>query len=142
MLRFSKSRVPYEHQEQAVVIEWANLNVNQWPCLKYIYSSQSGVRMGWKALGREKKAGMKKGVPDLFLPFPTEKYHGLYIEMKRLKGGSVKPEQQDWINYLNSVGYYAVVCRGADEAIAVIKKYLRGGLCLTHQPIVEHTLEQ
>ena len=36
----------------------------------------------------------------------------------------VSPAQKEWIEKLNSVGYRAVVCYGADEAIREIKNYL------------------
>ena len=51
-------------------------------------------------------------------------YAGLYIEMKRKKGGKESSEQKEWREYLISQGYKAVVCKGADEAIAAIKEYL------------------
>ena len=33
-------------------------------------------------------------------------------------------EQKEWLEKLNSYGYKAVRCNGAEEAIQVIKKYL------------------
>ena len=71
-----------------------------------------------------KATGATAGVPDLFLPVPTSQYHGLFIEMKRTKGGKVSPEQKEWLEYLNSAGYRAVVCKGFLEAKAVIESYL------------------
>jgi hypothetical protein len=44
--------------------------------------------------------------------------------MKRRKGGKVEPEQEDWIAFLTEQGYLAVVCRGFEEARAVIERYL------------------
>jgi hypothetical protein len=44
--------------------------------------------------------------------------------MKRTKGGTISPEQLDWIIYLNAAGYYAKVCKGKDEAIDFIKHVL------------------
>ena len=69
-----------------------------------------------------KLQGVKAGVPDLFYPLPNKKYHGLFIEMKY---GNNKPTelQKEWIEYLNSVGYLAVVCYSADEAFDVLNKY-------------------
>jgi hypothetical protein len=55
-----------------------------------------------------------------------EIYHGLYIEMKRSKGGTVSPEQKVWISLLKQQGYEAIVCRGADEAKQAIESYLYG----------------
>ena len=45
--------------------------------------------------------------------------------MKRVKGGQVSKEQKEWLIGLMSEGYYAVVCKGFEEARNVITKYLR-----------------
>jgi hypothetical protein len=58
------------------------------------------------------------------LPVARGGYHGLFIEMKRQKGGTVSPTQRDWIEYLLAQGYQAVVCRGFDAAREVIEQYL------------------
>jgi hypothetical protein len=36
--------------------------------------------------------------------------------MKRIRGGSLSGEQKDWIQYLESVGYWVIVGKGADDA--------------------------
>jgi len=69
-----------------------------------------------------KYQGVKAGVPDLFYPFPNTKYHGLFIEMKYGKNKPTK-FQIEWLSYLNSVGYLAVVCYSADEAFKLLEKY-------------------
>ena len=71
-----------------------------------------------------KAEGQRQGVPDLTLPVPSGSYHGLFIELKRVKGGRVSPEQKDWLAFLSGQGYRAEVCKGAVEAIAVINEYL------------------
>lgn len=72
---------------------------------------------------RNKRLGLLKGWPDLFFAKPMNGYHGLFIEMKTEKG-SVKTEQQDIIDRLNSLGYKAIVCFSADDAIKEIISYL------------------
>jgi hypothetical protein len=49
---------------------------------------------------------------------------GLFIEMKRTKGGRTSEEQREWIAELNKAGYRAVVCKGWEEARDEIMKYL------------------
>ena len=73
---------------------------------------------------KAKKSGYKKGFPDLFLYEPRGEFHGLAIE---LKVGYNKPtnEQQIWINNLKIRGYCAETCKGIDEAIELIDKYLK-----------------
>ena len=72
-----------------------------------------------------KAEGVSAGVPDICIPVPNKKYHGLYIEMKRQKGGRVSEKQKEWIDRLNSLGYLVVVCRGFDEAREVIEEYIK-----------------
>lgn len=71
-----------------------------------------------------KRQGVKKGVPDLYIPVAKGGYHGLFIEMKYGKGKPSK-YQNLWIELLNRNGYLATVCWGADEAIKTIDKYFR-----------------
>lgn len=69
--------------------------------------------------------GVKKGVPDIFLPFPCRGYHGLYIEMKvadKTKA-RISPEQETFIRELTLLGYHCEVCYGAEHAKQVILWY-------------------
>ena len=78
-----------------------------------------------KAQGALLKAtGTSPGVPDLMLPTPRGKHHGLFVEMKRTKGGRISAEQKDWIAYLQANGYRAIVCHGFEEAKKEIECYL------------------
>lgn len=133
----------YEHQEQCAVFHWASLAERQYPMLKWLHSSQSGEKFSnVKQAVRAKRAGMKKGIADIFLPYPRFRYcpnmcgakrmiySGLYIEMKKpiVKGQSkpvISKEQREFLEYANSVGYCAKVCYGASEAIECIKEYLK-----------------
>ena len=77
-----------------------------------------------KQWGKLKKQGAKKGILDKFLPMVTEKYPGLYIEMKRSDGsGSMTEEQSNFKLYAEDQGYKVVVCKGTAEAINAIKMY-------------------
>lgn len=67
---------------------------------------------------------MVKGYPDIFLPVRNRTHNGLFIELKRVKNGVVSPEQRDFISFLNSQGYLAVVCKGSQSAIETIESYL------------------
>ena len=64
-------------------------------------------------------------MPDIFLPIANNRYHGLFIELKRRVGGSLQPDQKDWIGQLEVQGYKAVVCKGAEEAMRVIEEYIK-----------------
>ena len=73
---------------------------------------------------KSKQTGYKKGFPDIFIYEPRGDYHGLAIE---LKVGYNKPtnEQLAWIEELMERGYMAKVCKGIDETISTINKYLK-----------------
>jgi hypothetical protein len=68
--------------------------------------------------------GVSAGFPDIFIPICSGNFHGLFIEMKRQKGGILSTSQIEWINYLKAQGYYADVAKGCDEAIAIVDRYL------------------
>ena len=112
-----------EAEEQMAVIKWADLMSNKHPCLKWLYHCPNGGSRNIAEAANLKRMGVKAGVPDLCLPYPSGKYHGLYIEMKTDKGRQTAA-QREYLSWLNQAGYKAVVCHGAEEAIEVIWGYL------------------
>ena len=94
--------------------------------MKYCYHIPNGGSRNRIEAHNLKLEGVKAGVPDICLPVPCGNYHGLYIELKRTKGGVVSDAQKEWIEMLNGRGYLAVVAKGANEAIKVISDYLKG----------------
>tara|TARA_R110000868_G_scaffold284777_1_gene545227 strand:+ start:368 stop:751 length:384 start_codon:yes stop_codon:yes gene_type:complete len=74
-----------------------------------------------------KRAGVKKGIPDICIPIPNDKFASLYIEMK-IKPNKPSPEQMQVIRELNQAGNYACLCWSADEAIEMLTKYLNNKL--------------
>jgi VRR-NUC domain len=124
MLRAKKipSTVPTEYQEQCDLIAWCDRHQDLRVCL--IYSHLNGMRTGLGTAIKAKRSGARNGIPDLFLPVPSNGYHGLYIELKRLKGGVVSAEQKAWGKQLKLLGYQWVLCRGCNEAKLEIAGYL------------------
>ena len=115
------NETPTEAAEQVVVIEFCDLMR-----IPAVHVPNEGKLT--LANGRElARMGLRRGFPDLFIPAARKGFHGLFIELKRVKGGHMTEHQQKWIDYLNRHGYRAVVCYGADEAIGEIKSYFRGG---------------
>ena len=74
---------------------------------------------------RLRAQGVKSGVPDLCLPVARGGNHGLYIELKRQRGGRISEEQVRWIDGLLEQGYAAAICKGWQEAASVIIDYLQ-----------------
>ena len=120
--------VPTESQEQAALIDWCRLD----PRTDCIFAIPNGANKSRAAAAKFKREGLKPGVPDLFLPVPVnfgldaepEWKHGLFIEMKRTKGGVISQDQEDWAKYLKYRDYEHVFAFGAAEAVAAIRKYL------------------
>jgi hypothetical protein len=76
-----------------------------------IFSIPNGGHRHPAVAAKLKATGVSSGVPDLFIPA-----WGLWLEMKRTKGGSLSAEQKDWIAYLESVRFCCIVGKGADDA--------------------------
>ena len=120
------SPIPTESVEQQTLFRWAKMASGKWPELELLYHVPNEGKRSYKTAARLKAEGLKSGVPDICLPVPRGGYHGLYIELKRVKNSRVTQDQLDWIEALIAQGYVAVVCRGCDEAIELITRYLSG----------------
>ena len=116
-----KNLTPTEHLEQVTLISWYRRTYKN----ELLIAIPNGGKRHIKTAVAMKQEGVSKGFPDLFLPVPNSKFYGLFIEMKRQKGGIVSKEQKSWLEYLNSVGYQATVCKGFLEAKEFIECYLK-----------------
>ena len=109
-----------EYTLQAAVIEACNeraLIDDRWAD---IYANANGQYRP----GQRMEAGLKKGVPDLFLPVPSGPYHGMYIELK-WQDNKPKPSQVEWLRRLRRRGYKCVVVwDNVQDVIAAIHSYL------------------
>lgn len=72
-----------------------------------------------------KAEGLKKGIPDVVIFHPTEKYHGMFIEFKDGKK-KLSPEQANMIELLSARGYNCCVCWTLESAIKEVRGYLNG----------------
>lgn len=115
---------PSEDVEQMHVMEWCRRNSGAYPELEYIYHIPNEGKRSKAAAAVQMRIGLKAGVPDLCLPAARQGFHGLYIELKSLKG-RLSPKQRIWLDALAEQGYKTVVCYGADEAIAAISDYIK-----------------
>ncbi len=120
------SPVPSESAEQTRLFQWARMHQVEWPELRLLYHIPNGGSRHRLEAIHLKQQGVRAGVPDLCLPVPRGGCHSLYIEMKRVKGGSVSQEQLGWLDALKAEGNMAVVCHGWVMASEVILRYLKG----------------
>lgn len=120
-----------EAQHQMAVIKWSQQPSirSRWPELALLFHIKNETTEGPKAVMIDRKMGVKKGVPDLCLPIPHGRYHGLYIEMKT-DDGRASSEQKWWGEQLLAQGYMWEVCHGWESAIRVLEWYLslKGGV--------------
>lgn len=125
-MRKARPAVPTESDEQIALFRWAAYETGAHPELSMLYHIPNERRCTARQGARMNAEGRRKGVPDICLPVPKGGYHGLYIELKRTKGGTVSDDQKGWIKALQRCGYRAEVCRGWEPAMKVIMDYLEG----------------
>lgn len=164
-----------EHGLQTSLFQWANMaanfgltaandkeaytikgnalaNLDQYddriPELKYMHAIHNQGHGDVVRGLRAKAEGLKKGVPDIFLPIRIDcqshifketlaldvfadvevwLYSGLYIELKKPKVGKVSTTQEDWQAFLRKQGFVCEICYGWIEAKDLIFKYLKEG---------------
>lgn len=116
--------IPTEAEEQAALFEWADWMRSTYPELALMFHVPNGGSRNRIEAARMKGQGVKPGVPDIVLPAPRGRYHGLFIELKRLRDGRISNDQKIWLTALGGQGYKCLVCFGAEEAKKEILKYL------------------
>lgn len=110
-----KQSLPSEHAEQVTFVAQFE---RAYPGTRIFAIPNGGLR-NMTTAKKLKAEGVRPGVPDLFVPAWR-----LWIEMKRTKGHRVSPEQKDWINYLEGVGYRVLVGYGWEHAMAEVAQWL------------------
>ena len=118
-----------EAAHQTALFCWAALPEQQskYPQLKWMFHIPNGGTRNKIEAGRLKAQGVKRGVPDIFLPVPHKvlNYAGLFIEMKVGKN-KPSPEQDHYITALKYNGYGVALCYSWQDAAKAIEWYLGG----------------
>ena len=111
--------------------EWCADFLNRLPIL--YCASAGGVRTSIGTAVKMKRAGYKKGFPDIFIYEPRLGYKGLAIELK--SGSRPTVEQKEWQRELIMKGYAALIMPSnmeLQEAITwfkdAVSNYLNGGV--------------
>lgn len=121
-----KAIVPTEGEEQATLFSWAQMKSGKYPELRLLFHIPNGGERSKSEAARFKAEGVKPGVPDLFLPAARYPWNGLFVELKRQKGGRVSDAQRLWLTALEGEGYRVAVACGWQEAAQIILDYLEG----------------
>ena len=116
-----------EDGHQASLFCWSASAIEHYPQLKYLFAIPNGGSRHIAEATKMVATGLRTGVPDVFLPWPNINWAGCWIEMKVGKNRTSK-EQENWIEYLTSAGYYCKVCYSWIEARDTLIAYLEGKL--------------
>jgi hypothetical protein len=111
----SVSAVPLEHAEQVGFINWFR---DRFPAV-LIFAIPNGDHRAISTAKRLKAEGVTAGIPDMYVPA-----WNLWIEMKRSEGGRLAGEQRGVIDYLQSVGHYVIIGKGAKDASRQVLMHL------------------
>lgn len=112
---FEENHIPTEHEEQRLFVQWFRRTYPE----TRIFAIPNGGARSMATAGRLKAEGVARGVPDLFIPAWRT-----FIEMKRVKGGRLSPDQEDWKAHLESIGYRVWVCAGFEGAKREVDTWL------------------
>ena len=129
-----------EHLIQVAVFQWINLMKKRYPALYNAYAIPNGGSRNEREAANLKAEGVRAGVPDVFLSYPSKDFHGLYIEHKTGKGKLSKDKpiyikntkivrriregQETWFDRLQKSGYRCEVSRSIDQSVGLFKDYL------------------
>ena len=128
------AKVGSEAAEKAALFAWAALNQDVYPDLQYMFAVPNGEKRDKITGARLKAQGVKRGVPDIWLPVPKKVngswfnepdfyYHGIVIEMK-VKNNVLSEDQNRYREFLISKNYFYTICFTWIQARDVIVWYL------------------
>jgi hypothetical protein len=113
-----KPVIPKEDHEQIVAATWLRKNN-----IPFYHIPNGGKRHMLEAI-KLKRMGVSPGVPDICILKARKGYHGLYIEVKRVEGGTLSDNQKFWRDILLSEGYAWFEAKGGQDVINIVKNYL------------------
>ena len=122
MARINVAGAGSESAEQKAFFRWWHLVHGRWPNAVMFAIPNGGARDAITG-ARLKQEGALAGVPDIFLAKAASGRHGLFLEMKTLRG-RVSEKQRDLFPLLEAAGYGVVVAHGWKEAADAVELYL------------------
>lgn len=123
-----KANIPSERAEQKALVKWLSYH----PTLKDFFCKNDNEGKRTPLQGHNLKLmGLRPGVSDLFIYYPTKTYPGLWLEIKRNKTYTKsEKEKKSWIlqeqflRTVKSVGFAGYFCYGWVDGKEIIERYL------------------
>lgn len=121
--------IPTENQEQRWLVKWLSFH----PQLKYFFCKNNNEGKRTPSQGFNLKLmGLRPGVSDLLVYYPTKVHHGLFLEVKRhmhyppsAQKNKTWLAQEEFAQIVKSVGYEAKTCFGWEHGVKIIEEYLK-----------------
>lgn len=134
-MRKIKMPVADEHTEQVALCRWwAVYAASRGIPESLLFAIPNGGRRDAVTGARLKAEGVRAGVPDLFLAIPRKNAPGLFLELKKQKGGQLSGAQKKMRDALSLAGYPVCVCRGWEQARQAIENYMGWGAEINNFP--------
>ena len=130
-----RAPVPVEEEECVNLVEWSK--IKRWgerPIAEVLIHVPNGAYLGADAktraitMGKLIAMGVQPGVFDYLIPVPILRWPGLWLEMKRTRGGVVSDEQKAFRRRMTALGWRCEIAKGWVEASRIIEEYLSGSL--------------
>ena len=124
-----KKVIPSEAAEHRALVKW--MSYHQIVRDYYCKMNNEGKRTAVQGFNL-KLMGLRSGVSDLFVYYPSNGFHGLFLEIKRNKKYTPSEmstptwlAQEKFMKQVKSVGYAAEFCYGFDEGKRIVEQYLQ-----------------
>jgi len=113
-----KKIIPLEYDEAIALVEYLELKG-----FLFTHIPAETFTRNWGTRMKNKRMGVRKGFPDYAI---IVKDMLVFVELKRIKGSKIAPEQLRWNEELNKInGVVAIIARGADQAIKYIENIIK-----------------
>ena len=115
-----------EHEIQSAFFRWCEFppTLEKYPEVKGFFAVPNGIRtVNIRIAVKAKAEGLRRGVPDTFLPVARGEYYGLFIEFKTPKN-YLSRDQKEWFKWLKNEGFKCEIAKSTDEAIKITEDYL------------------
>lgn len=106
---------PSEQFEQEQFVNWL-----QSQDYKFCAFAQSTYTRSWAVKARNTRMGVVPGWPDMCVVLKRGAL--MFLELKRIRGGTVSPEQKNWISTINACSTLCVVAKGFEAAREAVLK--------------------